>query len=420
MRARLHKILVGLLCLLFGGCHKAEEQRSVLTFWSMGAEGEHIRLLLPRFHALHPNIEVKVQAIPWNAAHDLLLTAFAGGTFPDVCQLGNTWIPEFQAIGAIAPLDSIIRHSSIDEQQFFAGIWQTNIINGRLYGIPWYVDTRLLFYRRDLLKKAGFEHPPQTWDQWLQLCRRLKQLHASDYGIFLSTIFNDWQVPVILIMQNNGRLLRDDDCYGAFDDPATMEALEFYLQFFREDLAVKNMSEVANIFQGFNDGVFAMLITGPWNVHEMRRRLPQLQGKWTTAVLPQQKNRASTAGGSSLVINKNSSRLKEALLFIQYLTDVETQRQFFTLTHDLPAVKEAWQTEEIQNDAEIMAFYQQLEHVQPTPKIAEWEQVAVKLQEYLELVIFERLTLEDAVKKLNHDVDRILEKRRWLMKRGLL
>ncbi len=412
--------MVGLFCLMLRGCQKTEQQRIPLTFWAMGAEGENIRALIPGFHAMHPQIEVKVQAIPWSAAHDLLLTAFAGGSFPDVCQLGNTWIPEFQAIGCIAALDSFLARSIVDEQQFFPGIWQTNIINGHLYGIPWYVDTRLLFYRRDLLKKAGFDHPPRNWDEWLQLSRRIRQMNPANYAIFLSTIFNDWHVPVILIMQNNGRLLRDNDCFGAFDDPATVQALEFYLQFFRENLAVKNMSEVANIFQGFNDGVFAMMITGPWNVNEMRRRMPQLQDKWTTAQLPQQKNRSSTAGGSSLVINRQSPRAAEAWRFIEYLTRVETQQQFFALTRDLPAVKAAWEAKEIQEDAEIMAFFQQLEEAQPTPKIAEWEQVAVKLQEYLELVIFDRLTLNDAVTKLNQDVDRILSKRRWMMQRGLL
>ena len=105
---------------------------------------------------------------------------------------------------------------------------------------------------------------------------------------------------------------------------------------------------------------------------------------------------------------------------IEYLTQPATQEHFFALTRDLPAVRAAWSCADIQQDREILAYYQQLEQVLPTPKIAEWEQVAVKLQEYLELVIFKRMTLEQAVLALNRDVDRILEKRRWMIRRGLL
>ncbi len=401
-------------------CHRPADQRTVLTFWAMGAEGENIHPLLPAFAAQHPEIDLRVQTIPWGAAHDLLLTAFAGGSHPDVCQLGNTWIPEFQAIGAIQSLQPFLADSSILADDYFPGIWETNKLNGQVYGIPWYVDTRLLFYRNDLLAEAGYPQPLANWGEWLEASRRIVARHPKSYALFLSTIFNDWQVPVILILQNGGRLLRDNDCYGAFDEPATLEALSFYCDFFQQNLAVRNMSEVANIFQGFNDGVFSMMITGPWNVSEMRKRMPELQGRWTTAPLPRKINGASLAGGSSLVIFADTPHARAAWSFIQYLSQTSTQQQFFRLTRDLPAVKAAWRTPEIETDAEIQNFYRQLEDVLPTPKIAEWEQVAVKLQEYLEQVIFQRLTLQEAVQRLNRDVDRILEKRRWMVSRGLL
>ncbi len=409
-----------LLTALASACNRPQQQRTVVNFWAMGAEGENIRPLLADFTARHPDIEVRVQSIPWGAAHDLLLTAFAGGSQPDVCQLGNTWIPEFQAIGAIQSLEPFLADSSILPRHYFAGIWQTNIIDGSLYGIPWYVDTRVLFYRSDLLAAVGYDAPPADWQQWREASQRLVARNPEAYALFLSTIFNDWQVPVILILQNGGRLLRDDDCYGAFDEAATLEALAFYCDFFHQRLAVKNMSEVANIFQGFNDGVFSMMITGPWNVNEMRKRMPGLSDRWSTAPLPRKVNGVSVAGGASLVIFADSPRAREAWRFIQYLSQVNTQQAFFRLTRDLPAVRAAWHTPEIEQDREIQTFYRQLEEVMPAPKIAEWEQVAVKMQEYLEQVLFNKLTLPEAVRLLNRDVDRILEKRRWLRARGLL
>ena len=412
-------LLLILAALLALSCQRKENQKTVIDFWAMGAEGENIQPLLPAFHAAHPDLEVRVQNVPWGAAHDLLLTAFAGGSQPDLCQLGNTWIPEFAAIGAIRDLGPFAGDSSIARSRYFPGIWDTNLLDGRLYGIPWYVDTRLLFYRQDLLAGCGYDRPPADWAEWLDVSRRLVR-QPGRYALFLSTIFNDWQVPAILIMQNGGRLLRDNDTRGAFSEPATLQALRFYISLFHENLAVRNMSEVANIFQGFGDGVFSMMVTGPWNVNEIRRRLPELNGRWRTAPLPAGVNGASVAGGSSLVIFEQARHPGAAWKFIKYLSRVETQQTFFQLTRDLPALKSAWQTPEIAGDAEIQPFYRQLELAQPTPKIAEWEQVAVKMQEYLEQVIFKRMTLEEAVAKLDRDVNLILEKRRWMLERHLL
>ena len=65
-----------------------------LDFWAMGREAEVVTELLAAFHARHPTVQVRVQQLPWTAAHEKLLTAFAGDALPDLCQLGNTWVPE--------------------------------------------------------------------------------------------------------------------------------------------------------------------------------------------------------------------------------------------------------------------------------------------------------------------------------------
>lgn len=405
-------------------CSRKKADQINLTFWAMGAEGEYIQQLIPQFKAENPEINIKIQAIPWTAAHEKLLTAYAGQSTPDVCQLGNTWIPEFQAIDALLPLDSLINQSAIvHNTAYFDGIWQTNVIDRTVYGIPWYVDTRLLFYRTDILKQVGYFKPPSTWDEWRDVSLKIHNLSIEQqqkYAVFFSMIYNDWQVPVILILQNNGRLLKDHNCYGAFDEPATIEALQYYLSFFHDGLAVRSMTEVSNLYQGFSDGVFSMMVTGPWNINEMRKRFIDMTGRWSTAPMPARRNRSSIAGGASLVIFKNSKNTMAAWKFIEFLSRPENQIEFFRLTRDLPAVKTAWQSDELLNDREINAFYTQLESVLPTPKIAEWEQVAVKIQEHLEKAIFGKVELSDMVINLNTDVNQILEKRRWLLTRGLI
>ena len=133
----------------------------------MGREGEVAAELVAGFERENPGVRVRVEKLPWSAAHEKLLTAFAGDATPDVAQMGNTWLPEMAALGAIEPLQPFLETTpSINPEDHFAGIWQTNRVNGVMVGMPWYVDTRLLFYRRDLLQQVGFAKPPADWDEW--------------------------------------------------------------------------------------------------------------------------------------------------------------------------------------------------------------------------------------------------------------
>ena len=162
--------------LLLGGCG-GERAGEVVTveFWAMGREGEVVQELMPAFEREHPGIRVEVQQLPWTSAHEKLLTAFAGRATPDLCQLGNTWVPELQALGALEALGPWVSRSEVvDQSDYFSGIWDTNVLGGALYGVPWYVDTRLLFYRTDLLREAGYDEPPATWGEWLAAMRAVK------------------------------------------------------------------------------------------------------------------------------------------------------------------------------------------------------------------------------------------------------
>ncbi|RZJ32485.1 MAG: extracellular solute-binding protein, partial [Brevundimonas sp.] len=85
-------------------CGGGDDGRTRLRFWAMGSEATNVGQILPEFERLNPGIRVEVQALPWTAAHQKLLTAYAGASLPDVSQVGNTWVSEMTAIGAISPL----------------------------------------------------------------------------------------------------------------------------------------------------------------------------------------------------------------------------------------------------------------------------------------------------------------------------
>lgn len=393
----------------------------VVEFWGLGREGEVVAELVPEFERLNPGIRVEVQQIPWTAAHEKLLTAHVGESLPDLAQMGNTWIPEFHLVGALENLSSRIDASDVIVQaDYFQGIWETNLIGEDAFGIPWYVDTRVLFYRKDILQAAGFDHPPRTWSEWVRMCEQLKANsdRASFYPLLLPT--NEWPQPVVLALQTESPFV-SDDANAQFHDPRFLEAFDFYLEFFRRGFApVISGSQIANLYQQFGEGEFAMFITGPWNVGEMRRRLPEdLQSSWTTAPMPAPDGEpypgASLAGGSSLVLFRNSENPDAAWKFIEFLSEPANQARFYELTGDLPARKSAWHVPVLAEDQEIQAFRVQLENTVALPGIPEWERIATMIFEEGELAARGRYTTEQAAKRLDSRVDEVLVKRRWVM-----
>jgi len=415
--------LAGLLFLsyILAGCNRAGDPEHLITFWGIGREGEVVQRLLPRFEALHPGIKVTVEQLPLTAAHEKLLTAFAGDVLPDICQLGNTWLPEFAALGALTPLGSQVASSpTVRQADYFPGIWDTNVIAGTLYGVPWYVDTRLLFYRRDLLRQAGFEAPPKSWDEWAHMLAAIKQRVGPDrYAVLLP--LNEFEPLLVLAMQQPEPLLRDEARYGNFRGAGFRRALSFYVDIFRHGWAPPlNATQISNVWNDFGRGYHSFYVSGPWNIGEFKRRLPpQLQSTWMTAPMPgPQGPGASLAGGSSLVIFRRSPHQQDAWLLLQYLSSPEVQRQFYQLTGDLPPRRESWRDPRLAVDPYIRAFREQLERVKATPKVPEWERIVNEMQHVAERTVHGDLTVAEAGEELDRTVDGILEKRRWLMQHG--
>jgi len=405
-------------------CNKKNSSQTEISFWAMGAEGEFVQKLVPEFERQNPGLKVKVQMVPWTAAQEKLVTAFASDNSPDVYQLGNTWVPQFSALGAIENLDAWIQKSlTIKREKYFEGIWDTNVLDGKVYGIPWYVDTRILFYRKDVLAKAGYNVPPKTWEELYDCSKKIKaKLPAEKYPIYIPT--NEWAPFVIFGLQANAKLLKNNNSYGNFQSKEFQYAFTYLINLIKQDLAPLSASQVTNIYQAFAGEYLNMYISGPWNINEFKKWMTgDLADKWMTAPLPNMSGvkypGVSLAGGSSLVMSGHSKKKELAWKFIEYLSTPKVQVELYHLINDLPAVKDAWEDASLKDDIYLKAFYDQFQNVVATPKIPEWEQIVFsKLQQYAEYSARGVMTVDEAMKAMDQDVNKILEKRRWMLERN--
>jgi multiple sugar transport system substrate-binding protein len=408
------------LLLLLCGCGGGGDEPELVRFWAMGREGEVVTELMPEFERLNPGIKVEVQQIPWTAAHEKLLTAFAGDVTPDVAQLGTSWVAELVALGSLEPLNRRIAASaSVKQADYFPGGWVNNVIGNETWGVPWYADTRLLFYRQDLLREAGFNEPPKTWAEWVAAMRAIKARGAArDYAIFLPV--NEYEPLLALALQQPEPLLREDGRFGNFRSPGFMRASDFYLSLFREGLAPPlSNTQISNLYDEFARGHFAFYISGPWNIGEFRRRMPpERQDDWMTAPLPGPDGPgASIAGGSALAVFARSKRKDAAWKLVEFFSRPNIQLRFFELTGDLPPRRSVWNAPALAGDRYATAFRDQLERAKPPPPVPEWERIGTQLRIVSERAVAGQISPAQFRATLDADTDRMLEKRRSLMAR---
>ena len=414
-----------LLLFALAACRRGQEV-TVVRFWAMGREAEVVATLLRDFEREHPGVRVQVQAIPWNAAHEKLLTAFAADDLPDLCQLGNTWIPEFAQLGALEPLQSRVDASAgIDPADYFPGIWNTNVVDGRLVGVPWYVDTRLLFYRKDILRKAGVARAPRTWDEFRHALAAVQAVQGADRHAIL-VLLNEFETQLSLALQGGDPLLRGDDGYGNFRSPGFRAALGLYAELFDRGWAPPvSETQLSNMWEEFFKGNFAFYISGPWNIREFRKVAPPaLAEEWGTMPLPGPHGPgAGIAGGTSLVLFRGGkghdrARREAAWQLVEFLSRPAVQQRFYALIGDLPPRRSAWQDARLRDDPLAAAFRDQLERVRPTPKVLEWERIVQEMRLASERVVRGGQSQDEAVRELDARVDAILAKRRWVRARA--
>jgi multiple sugar transport system substrate-binding protein len=346
-----------------------------LSLWGMGDEGDKLpgSDVLRAFENANPGIKVNVTAIPWSVAHDKLVTAVAGRQTPDVSMMGTTWMGEFAKLNV---LDQV--PGSIDRSSFFPGAWDAVTAGGRPVGVPWYVDTRVLYFRTDLAQKVSPGQPPRTWDDLLQMAKAYKA-GGSKYGISLAS--NDWQEWLPFLYSAGGDVMRN----GKFtlDSPAAVRSLMEYATFFKQGLAPPSQPQGFDVIQTFASGDTPMFFSGPWQVSSIQKQ-PALQGKWSEVRVPMDASSTSFVGGGDLVVFKTGQHRDAAWKLVQFLAGRQQQVSWFKTISDLPAVRSAWQDQSLAGDENLKVFGQQLASAKAPPAISQWEELAQQLDDWLE------------------------------------
>jgi len=383
----------------------AADEKQTLTVWAMGAEGEKLAEVAKVYEKANPNITVKVTPVGWDVAHQKLVSAAAAGTLPDVAQMGGSYMGEFAELGVLEPVDTKV----FDKKDFFPAGWEQGEVDGTAYGVPWYVDTRVLYYRTDLAEKAGVTKAPTDWKELQGLATAYQKKAGTKWGLSIQPSGLDTVQNFYSFLYSAGGEIVNADGEAVIDSPAAVKALKEYGSYFDKGLANKSVQPGYDVVKDFGNGRVPMFFGGPWHVTLLNEGQPQIKGKWAIAGVPADASSTSMAGGSSLVISKESEHKAAATEFIEYLTDTEGQADWYERTKDLPANTSAWESGKLADDAGLQVFKKQMDTAKSSPSLAQWTEITDKVDQAIAKVTQGKASAEDALKQAQSEIEGLVK-----------
>ena len=359
-----------------------DTETTPLTVWVMGDSGANLEAAVEPFTA-ETGIAVDVEAIPWDNVNDRLTTAVASGEGPDVTQIGLSHLASFLEGGALEDLtDYVPDHPNLDPANFPSAVAAENLNpEGGLYSVPWVSDTRVLFYRSDILAEAGIDEPPATWDELRTAATTLAARGDGQYGYYIPQW--DAPLPVTYTWQSGGDVIAKDGTIE-LDTPAFREAVDHYLGFY-EDASVPTAGDFDQT-AGFISGSAPLLVSGPYLAAAIAEQAPDLEGKWGVTTVPTNDSATSLFAGSNLGIWRGTENMDAALQLLDFLTEADTQVAWYDATGELPAVTAAFDDEALADDPLAVVYAEQLQDSRPLPISTAWDEANKAVLESLNAI----------------------------------
>ncbi len=306
--------------------------------------------------------DLTVQMVPWAGAHDKFTTAIAGGTTPDVAEVGTTWTGEFGQAGALKDLTGDVKGAG-GLDNLIPGLVESAKVDGKLYGMPWYAGVRSVLYRTDLFEKAGVK-VPTTWAEFEEVAKKLK---ASDPAVTAFPAPGDASYVFDPFIWGAGGDLATKEGSAwkcTLDSPKSKAGLQYYADLALKD-GVSNPAATTwketDLRDSFIKGQSAMIITGSWTPTAILAKAPELKGKIAAFPIPGQTGGMSPSfiGGSHLSVFEGSKNPELAWAFVKLMTYGELAAKWGTQTGFFPGTKDLMNKVVAANDPLVTPFAKQ-------------------------------------------------------------
>lgn len=321
-----------------------------------------------------------IQMVPWASAKDKFTTAIAGGTTPDVAEVGTTWTPEFAQAGALVDLTDRVSGAGLDGD-LVPGLKEAGTYEGRLYGMPWYAGVRSVLYNKDVFDKAGITTPPTTWAQLTDAVTKIKQTQPNVTPFPVPGGSEFTAVP--FIWGAGGELATDNGgtWTSALDQAPALEGITYLTNLAKQssNAAAATWTE-KDALTAYAKGDVGMVVAGSWTPATLRKDAPQVAQRTGAFVMPGKSGMApSFTGGSHLGVFENSADQDLAWQFVQLMTTGDLAAKWGQESNYFPG-QQSLLDKQLTSDDELTAVFakQMTQGGKTVPVTPLWGQVQGK------------------------------------------
>ncbi len=372
--------------------------QTTITYWQyeFATRVDAMNQLIAQFEAANPDVKVVQETFPYDGYPAQIAAAISAGQGPDVAQLFYGWLPTWARSGFVVPLPTEY-FDAAELDASFAPVVQAAKVDGTWYGLPTAVRSLALFYNADKLAAAGYDAPPATWDEFIEIAQALtvkqgNRFEEVGYG-YAPTGQDHHLVREVLIRQFGGTPYSDDNLTVTYNSPEGAAALEFYTDWVTEyEIGVPEFVPGNN---GYRDGFrvlenIAMIIDGSFAIGDVQRLA---QFNWGVAELPTLDNGVRSNFGSffmnALTPNavKDPAKAEAAARFLKFVTSDDAMKLWLDVVGELPASSSLIADPELANDPVYGPFVRALDYAHATVFVDETGQRDVMVDAINEVVL---------------------------------
>jgi multiple sugar transport system substrate-binding protein len=315
--------------------------------------------MVERFNQSQKDFVVQIEYVPQAQARQKLISSISAGSPPDLCQVWDNWVGQFQGMGAVEDItDRAKKWKHYADVQPTA--WQTVTIKDRIVSLPLAVTLDGIFYRTDRLKELGLKEPTPdwTWDDFLKIAVAFTKKDKNQYGYGMRGA-GTWAVlyPSEFAYANGATVLKDGKL--AINSKEAIDAVAWYM-----DLALKHKvtppsaatDGFVEIVETFGRGVTSMYQHNSGSTGQQKKNIGA--DKFATLPVPigPAKKRASFYFSETLTAFKGAKNKEGAWQFMSFMLDDEPSFNYCKTLGLLPARKSIIDRPEFSKDPALAGF----------------------------------------------------------------
>lgn len=302
-----------------GGSTKDGEVALTYTTWNENQK-DSIQDTIDGFNEIYPDIHVEIQITPWNEYWTKLEAAASSGNMADIVTMHTNTIAKYVNGDKLEQLDDLTEYDdTFSYDNYPEGITKLFTFDEAHYGVPKDKDCVILVYNKEIFDNAGVPYPDETWT-WEDLKEAAEKLTDKENGIYGFNAYNNSQEGWgNFLYQNGGSIIDEENNVSGLDNPASIEAMEFYMELFDNCSPSPEMQAETDYLTMFATGTVAMQPQGNWQMNYYTDN-ENMKDKVAIAPLPAANDgtRATQSNGIALSIPKNCKNMDAAKKFVAY------------------------------------------------------------------------------------------------------